>query len=188
MKTITMSPPVLGGWRLLAVLAVAVGAAITSGMALARALPVVAPAWADDPQRVAVVVIAAVYLSVTVVLLAGLGRDSSQRRSWLAINPADPPALPSGRLPGEHGAVHRHQPARARPRRRCRGAVGHRGGRRPTTRRLTSPDALILLRACLLAPVAEELLFRGALFTWLRRRLVASWTIALTAIGFAVIH
>jgi membrane protease YdiL (CAAX protease family) len=48
--------------------------------------------------------------------------------------------------------------------------------------------AIILVRACALAPLAEELLFRGVLFTWLRRRLSAPWTVVLTAIGFAVIH
>ena len=47
---------------------------------------------------------------------------------------------------------------------------------------------LILLRACLLAPLAEELLFRGALFGWLRRRLPAVGTIALTAALFAGTH
>ena len=47
---------------------------------------------------------------------------------------------------------------------------------------------LILLRACLLAPLAEELLFRGALFGWLRRRLPAMVTVLLTAALFAGIH
>jgi CAAX protease family protein len=48
--------------------------------------------------------------------------------------------------------------------------------------------AIILIRACALAPLAEELLFRGFLFTWLRRRLSAWWTIAITAALFALIH
>ena len=47
---------------------------------------------------------------------------------------------------------------------------------------------LIVVRACVLAPLAEELLFRGALFGWLRRRLSASLTILLTAALFAGIH
>jgi membrane protease YdiL (CAAX protease family) len=47
---------------------------------------------------------------------------------------------------------------------------------------------VILARACLLAPVGEELLFRGALFTWLRQRLSAPWTIAITSALFALIH
>jgi membrane protease YdiL (CAAX protease family) len=40
----------------------------------------------------------------------------------------------------------------------------------------------------LLAPLGEELLFRGALFTWLRRRLSSGATVALTAAVFAAIH
>jgi len=47
---------------------------------------------------------------------------------------------------------------------------------------------LIMLRILILVPVGEELLFRGALFGWLRRRLSAWWTISITAIVFAVIH
>ncbi len=42
--------------------------------------------------------------------------------------------------------------------------------------------AIILLRACCLAPLGEELLFRGALFTWLRQHLNAPLTIVLTAV------
>ncbi|MCI0689444.1 MAG: CPBP family intramembrane metalloprotease [Sporichthyaceae bacterium] len=48
--------------------------------------------------------------------------------------------------------------------------------------------AVIALRACLLAPLGEELLFRGALFGWLRQHLNAPATIALTAVVFAAIH
>ncbi len=48
--------------------------------------------------------------------------------------------------------------------------------------------AIILLRACVLAPLTEELLFRGVLFGWLRQRLSPSLTIAITSIAFAAIH
>jgi membrane protease YdiL (CAAX protease family) len=48
--------------------------------------------------------------------------------------------------------------------------------------------AVILLRACVLAPVGEELFFRGALFGWLRRRLSAPASIGLSAAAFASIH
>jgi membrane protease YdiL (CAAX protease family) len=48
--------------------------------------------------------------------------------------------------------------------------------------------ALIMLRILVLVPAGEELLFRGALFGWLRRRLSAWWTISITAIVFALIH
>jgi len=48
--------------------------------------------------------------------------------------------------------------------------------------------AIIVLRACCLAPLGEELLFRGLLFTWLRQRLSAPLTIAITAVAFSAIH
>ena len=41
---------------------------------------------------------------------------------------------------------------------------------------------------CVLAPLTEELLFRGVLFGWLRQRLSPSLTIAITSIAFAAIH
>jgi membrane protease YdiL (CAAX protease family) len=47
---------------------------------------------------------------------------------------------------------------------------------------------VILVRACLLAAVGEEMLFRGVLHTWLRQRVPAGATIALTAAAFAAIH
>lgn len=58
--------------------------------------------------------------------------------------------------------------------------------------RLNGADAatvvFVVVRACALAPIAEELLFRGALFGWLRGHLPAWPTIGLTAVGFAGIH
>ena len=47
---------------------------------------------------------------------------------------------------------------------------------------------LVVARACVLSPLGEELLFRGALFGWLRARLSAWPTIAITALAFAAIH
>jgi len=47
---------------------------------------------------------------------------------------------------------------------------------------------LIVVRALLLAGLAEELLFRGVLYGWLRRRLPAWATILLTAALFMVEH
>jgi hypothetical protein len=47
---------------------------------------------------------------------------------------------------------------------------------------------LILVRACILAAIGEELLFRGVLYAWLRRRVSAGSTITITAAAFAIIH
>lgn len=64
--------------------------------------------------------------------------------------------------------------------------VGSDGGR------LANADPALftvaVARACVLAPLGEELLFRGALFGWLRRRLHAGATITVTAALFAAIH
>jgi membrane protease YdiL (CAAX protease family) len=47
---------------------------------------------------------------------------------------------------------------------------------------------LIIIRACILAPLTEELLFRGLLFGWLRGRFSAALTIFVTALLFTVMH
>jgi membrane protease YdiL (CAAX protease family) len=64
--------------------------------------------------------------------------------------------------------------------------IGTDGGRLGTLGPITT--SLSLLRACLLAPIGEELLFRGALFAWLRPRTSAWSTFVLTAAMFAAIH
>jgi hypothetical protein len=48
--------------------------------------------------------------------------------------------------------------------------------------------AVIVVRACVLAALGEELLFRGVLYAWLRRRLRPSVVIPITAAGWALIH
>jgi membrane protease YdiL (CAAX protease family) len=47
---------------------------------------------------------------------------------------------------------------------------------------------LVVPTICLLAPAGEELLFRGALFGWLRRRLPALLVIPITGAVFAGVH
>ena len=47
---------------------------------------------------------------------------------------------------------------------------------------------LVVPTVCLLAPACEELLFRGALYGWLRRRLPALVVIPVTAALFAAVH
>ena len=49
-------------------------------------------------------------------------------------------------------------------------------------------SAMRLLAVCLLGPAAEELLFRGAIFSWLRERIPLALTILLTAVGWALLH
>jgi membrane protease YdiL (CAAX protease family) len=48
--------------------------------------------------------------------------------------------------------------------------------------------ALIVIRVAALSGVGEELLFRGALYGWLRRRLSAPPAIAVTTVLFVLEH
>ena len=48
--------------------------------------------------------------------------------------------------------------------------------------------ALTVLLACLIGPVAEELLFRGVLYPALRRRLSRVAAMLISGIAFALIH
>jgi membrane protease YdiL (CAAX protease family) len=47
---------------------------------------------------------------------------------------------------------------------------------------------LIIVRACLLAALGEEMLFRGVLYSWLRRRLSPRAAIPVSAAAHAAIH
>ena len=47
---------------------------------------------------------------------------------------------------------------------------------------------LIIIRACILAPITEEILFRGLLFGWLRGRFNAVITIVVTTLLFTSMH
>jgi membrane protease YdiL (CAAX protease family) len=64
--------------------------------------------------------------------------------------------------------------------------VGRDGGRLGSLAPVTT--AVTLLRGTLLAALGEELLFRGALFGWLRARLPTSPTMVLTAALWTAVH
>ena len=46
----------------------------------------------------------------------------------------------------------------------------------------------LAMLAVVVAPITEELFFRGALFSWLRERLSARWTILASSVLFAMLH
>jgi hypothetical protein len=48
--------------------------------------------------------------------------------------------------------------------------------------------AIIIVRACVLAALGEEMFFRGVLYAWLRRRLSATVAIPVSAAAHAAIH
>ena len=182
----------VGGWRLLLALVVWIVLSSVAGVATWTGLDVLAPGWGGVDGRV-LVVVAEVYLALVVALLLAFGglagvRDRLLFRytsagdlrlalgvwvlCWAAI------ALTYVALSPVLGAP---QDALLQLLR-----FGSDMSRLPPA----GPIALglILVRACLLAPLAEELLFRGALFGWLRRWVPATPTIALTATLFAGIH
>lgn len=64
--------------------------------------------------------------------------------------------------------------------------IGSDGGRLETLGAL--PSTFSVVRACVLAPIGEELLFRGALFSWFRSRFSAWPAILATSALFAVMH
>ena len=49
-------------------------------------------------------------------------------------------------------------------------------------------SAMRLMAVCLFGPAAEELLFRGVIFSWLKERIPLALTIGLTAVGWALFH
>ncbi|MEO7365847.1 MAG: CPBP family intramembrane glutamic endopeptidase [Sphingomicrobium sp.] len=49
-------------------------------------------------------------------------------------------------------------------------------------------SAMRVLAVCVLGPMVEELLFRGIIFSWLRDRVNVGLTIALTAMGWSLLH
>ena len=59
---------------------------------------------------------------------------------------------------------------------------------RPWIEAPIAASALRILAVCVLGPTAEELLFRGLLFRWLGDRLPIYATIAITAVGWALLH
>ena len=182
----------VSGWRLLLALVAWIALSVAGGVAAWNCLNALAPEWGGTDGRV-LVVVAEVYLALVVALLLAFGgpavlRDRLRFRytsardlrlalgvwllCWVAI------ALTYVALSPVLGPP---QDAMLQLLR-----FGSDMSRLPAA----GPIALglIVLRACLLAPLAEELLFRGALFGLVRRWLPAAPTIVLTAVLFAGIH
>ena len=181
------------GARLLAAILVWLVLSLVVGYATFALLPRVAPAWASDIGRLSAAIVAEVYGLLIVSLWVVL----PNARQALRVRPINAtgfraaagiwigayaltlvlhfgisvvvPAFPS---PLELLSVLRF--------------IGTDMGR------LQDADAATWIlaggRATVLAPLGEELLFRGALFGWLRQHLSAWPTILLTAIAFAGIH
>ena len=190
MADLSPAPPRMGR-QLLICLAAGVGAAATAGFATASALDAVASV---DPSATAAVIIAEVYLCVALALLAVFGRSRHGRDRALALRRPSLRALARGAAVWltawlAAGVLYVAAGAIGFPAATAVDVllgVGADGGRLAGAS--TVLVGLILLRVCVLVPLAEELLFRGALYSWLRHRLSPGWTIAITSIGFGLMH
>lgn len=186
--------PDLSGRRLLLCVVAWIVCSLAAGFATSAVLPRLLPVWGGDVSRLSAVIVAEVYaLLVAAMLLAG-GRDAARRLRLLPLR-----ARELGDAVGWWAAAY------------AAAAVLYSAGSALTARfpsavelarflafigtdmgRLQNADAatwfFVLVRACLLSAIGEELLFRAALFGWLRRRLSARATIAITTAAFAAIH
>jgi membrane protease YdiL (CAAX protease family) len=182
----------VSGARLLIAVATGVGLAAAAGLSTAYGLPRLAPAWGDT-NRLAAVIVMEVYLAIIVghvVAFNGL----EGLRTALRLRPTTSRQLLAAlavcvAVWAAAAVLYLVLSPFAWPLPDVRIAlwwVGADGGR------LAHADPLLFIlaagRAALVAPFAEELLFRGSLFGWLRRRLPASAAILLTAALFAMAH
>jgi membrane protease YdiL (CAAX protease family) len=180
------------GSRLLAAIAISAVLAVAAGFATAYGLPRIAPSW-DDTNRLAAVIVLEVYVAIVVghgLAFGGLrglshalcirsttaGQVAAALSVWVAMW-------------GAAAVLYFVLSPIVWPLSTVRSAllwVGADGGR------LAHADPILFTlaagRAVVVAPLAEEMLFRGSLFGWLRRLLPAWTTILLTAALFAIAH
>ena len=187
-----MNASVVSGARLIVALATSVGLATATGLSTAYGLPILAPSWGDTDHLAAVIVLE-VYLAIIVGHLIAFGGLNGFRND-LRIVPTSSRALltAAALLLGVWAAaaiLYLVLSQFAWPLTEVRSAllwIGADGGR------LVHAGPLLFVvaagRAVFVAPFAEELLFRGSLFGWMRRRLPASATIFVTAALFALGH
>ena len=181
----------LSGRELLAVLGVWLLLSAAAGAVTMLAARRLVPDWGRDGGALIPLVVAEVYASVVVAAAIVLGR---RLPAVIALNRAPGHAFTLacvgvvgayGATAGIHALLAPLIGAWSDVVELLR-AIGSDDGRLATAG--PGVAAIILLRACCLAPLGEELLFRGAFFTWLRQHCNAPLTIVLTAMAFAGIH
>ena len=182
--TTTRAP--VPGRRLLAALGIWIGVASAVGVATFLAAQAIVPQWATAANLSAVIA-AEIYTALVVVLLLvikqPLGWRTPHREdvvrglvataaTWAAVAAVYLALWPLlGSLDGLFDVL---------------AFVGSDGGRLAVVGPVLA--VLSVARAVVITPLAEELLFRGALYGWLRRWWPAWATIAATAAAFASIH
>jgi membrane protease YdiL (CAAX protease family) len=162
-------------------------AAVTT--AIARAL---APHWSHT-DGLTVLIVAEVYLAIIAGLVVGTGGPARAKR-LLALHRPEPGqvgfalALLVAACAAGLAVSMAFSPLSGGPVATLEAIVraGSDESRMPTATPLVW--ALIVVRIVALAGVAEELLFRGALYGWLRRRLSVPATITVTTALFALEH
>jgi membrane protease YdiL (CAAX protease family) len=182
-------PAPLAGRHLAGAVGLGVVFSAVVGGATAGVAQWLAPEWAASGGRLAALITGEVYAVVPVALVVGLG---PQARAHLALRRISlgNVLLCAAAVLAAYAAVAPVQAALAPSSWRAAWGfllgVGSDDGRLATA----GPGLVIviLVRACILAPLAEEMLFRGGLFTWLRQRRSAWVTVLLTACAHALIH
>lgn len=181
------------GRRLLAATLGWIAASVAAGFLTVWTARAVDPQWGADANNLAIVIVAEVYGLLVAALLVTF-RGGFQRRISLAVEPVGARAIAMGLIvwiaayiAAFLGYAAAELVASTRPSitevllgigsdaSRLRGA-------------LPVEVMLILIRVCVLVPIGEELLFRGALYGWFRRRLSMLPTIGITALLWAAIH
>ncbi|HKA12888.1 MAG TPA: CPBP family intramembrane glutamic endopeptidase [Candidatus Dormibacteraeota bacterium] len=181
-----MRPAAVSGWRLLLTLGLWAVLSAVAGAATLVSVRVVADTWlVHDRANLSAVLIAEVYLCLLVALLVAFGgpRGLRDRLGFRYTSAADiAVALLVWLAAVLVGAL---ISAALVP------LIGQPQSNAVSLLRQSFDPlfiAVIVPTVCLLAPVCEELLFRGALFGWLRRILPSPAAIALTAAIFAGAH
>ena len=190
-----VSVPTPSGARLVLALAVAAVAAAASGFTAASLASAVAPAWAADPVRLAPVVIAVVYAAIVIALLAVMGRTHVERRNLLSLRGLDRRSVAlgvaawAGAYVAAVAVYALMDPITGTDVDDLSGLLLSIGADNGRLHEASPPlVATILVRILILSSIVEELIFRGALYTWLRTKLPAWTTILVTGLGFALVH
>lgn len=177
-------------------LAIGIGAAGGLAALLAAVTTVVAhavaPHWSHT-EGLTVLIVAEVYLALIVGLVVGSGGSAGAKR-LLALGRPEPRQLGSAFALLAAACVAglavsmAFSPLSGGPVATLEAIVkaGSDESRMPAATPLVW--GLIVIRIVALAGVGEELLFRGAIYGWLRRRLPVSATIAIVTVLFALEH
>lgn len=182
----------ISGRQLTAGLAAAAGlAAVAAGITvpIARAL---APQWAHT-EGLTVLIVAEVYLALTVGLVVGAGGRAGASRLLALRRPAPRQvgsalAVAVAACAAGLAVSMAFSPLSGGPVATLEAIV--RAGSDESRMAAATPLvwALIVIRVAALTGLGEELLFRGALYGWLRRRLPVPTVIAVTSVLFALEH